>query len=235
MSPVCELFEMSSRDLSLAWALLGQLGHQRDDRIGPVTLGRELLLLAHELVDQENGMTNASMLLNASVATFLWGVIDPLPSEYPIDGPEFGRLDALMWFGITTAIFVPVDAVFDSDDLPERPASMRSIPDPLSLDTASSGFETVGDLTKAGRCSEELAEIIKAEHSVQAAGLHFARAVEMFERGSENQRAKLARDRAVATTTPSSPFFHRQPGSLASTTISGSREYANLRSKLRLR
>jgi hypothetical protein len=197
-------------------------------------LGRELLLMTHEMVDLEHGERNARILLNAAAATFLWGVIDPMPAEYPIDGPEFGRLDALMWFGICASLFVPVDAVFDSDDLPDRPAFMRSSSDPQAIEIASRGFETLGDLNKAGRCAEEFGEVVKFERSSQEASIHFMRAADLFGRIPEPRRAEIARSRIVAKDVPTSPFFHRQPGSFASTTISGSREFDHLRSKLRL-
>lgn len=112
---------------------------------------------------------------------------------------------------------------------------MRSTPDPHAIEIASQGFETLGDLTKAGRCAEEFGEVVKFERSPSEASVHFLRAADLFGRVSDPQRAEIARSRIGAKDVPSSPFFHRQPGSLASTTISGSREFDNLRSKLRLR
>ena len=222
------------RDLSLAWDLLGQFGVERDDRFGPVLLGRELVLRAFEMLNLDHGERNASILINGAAATFLWGVIDPLASEYPIDGPEFGRLDALMWFGITTSIFVPNDVVFSSDDLPERPSFMRSTPDPMALELASYGFEKFGDLVKAARCAEELGEVVKADDGAARAHTHFTRATELFRRAGNSDREKISRSRSSATDSPRSPFFYREQGDLSSTTIAGSREYKALRNKLRL-
>lgn len=225
---------MRRQNLDLAWTYLEQLQVQRSDDFGPVLLGRELFLRAFEFLELENGQTNASMLLNAAAATFLWGVIDPLPSEYPIDGIEFGRLDALMWFGICTSIFVPVDAVFDSDDLPQRPQFMKGSSDPKSLELASYGFESIGDYTKAGRCSEELGEIVKIDQSVGQASVHFERAQQMFARGSQMDRAAIAKQRSTSVDRTTSPFFYRAPGSMNATTIAGSREFSHLCSRLRL-
>lgn len=225
---------MRRQNLDLAWTYLEQLQVPRDDAYGPVLLGRELLIRAHEFVDLENGHTNASMLLNAAITTFLWGVIDPSPTEYPIDGVEFGRLDALMWFGICTSVFVPHDTVFSSDDLPSRPPFMNGVSDPMVLEIASFGFESIGDFTKAGRCAEELGEIIKLDQSSVAAQIYFDRAVQMFNRASDAERADVALKRSKSTSRTASPFFRRAPGSITSSTIAGSQEFSHLRSMLRL-
>lgn len=225
---------MNHQNVDLAWTYLEQLGVQRDNGYGPVLLGRELFLRAHEMVGLENGPTNAAMLLNASIATFMWGVIEPSAKEFPLDGVEFGRLDALMWFGITTAVFVPIDTVFSSDDVPERPAFMKGSSDPMALELASFGFENLGDCIKAGRCAEELGEIAKANGKTNLAQSFFERACQMFLLGSDNQRAEIATQRARTLDNPSSPFFKRAPGSLSSTTIAGSKEFHYLRSVLKL-
>jgi hypothetical protein len=223
---------MPSRDLSEAWCVLEQLGIARDDRYGPVLLGRELLIQAFGLVDSDDGTENAAVAVKTAALTFLWGVIDPSPAEYA-SGVDFGRCDALMWFGIATALLVPIDGVVDADTFPERPSILRGQSDPRALATASTIFESLGDFVKAGRCSEELGELCKIDSPNEADNSHFDRASKMFKRGGRPERSRIAEARATASDRPSSPFFHRQIGSEQSTTIIGSREFEMLRTTFR--
>ena len=225
---------MPDRDLSLAWAVLEQMGVTRDDRFGPVLLGRELLIRAHETIDREYGVQNATVIGCAAAATFLWGVVDPSPSEYPAGDIAHARADALMWFGISTALFVPANAQLDSDDFPPRPSFMAELPDPLALDTASAMFEAQCDYVKAGRCSEELAEVLKSDGVPGSAKAHFERASDLFHRAGNQERAQIATRRATASDVPSSPFFLRKMGSTESTTLAGSREFHHLRARLKV-
>jgi len=210
------------------------MGVPRDDRYGPVMIGRELLIRGYELVGPGNSQQNASVLVNAAAVTFLWGVIDPSHAEYPIDGIEFGRADALMWFGIATAVLLPIDGVLKSHDLPPRPPIVKAKPDPQSLATASTMFESLGDFTKAGRCAEEFGEIFKSDRGVTEPNPHFDRASMLFRRAGNEERARVAMNRASAKDQPSSLFFHRKMGTVQSTTIAGSCEFRNLRGKLKL-
>ncbi|NDC91854.1 MAG: hypothetical protein EB089_08390 [Acidimicrobiia bacterium] len=225
---------MPKRDLSLGWGLLEQMGVRRDDRYGPVMIGRELLIRSFAIKDRPNGARNAATLVNAAATTFMWGVLDPSSTEYPIDGIEFGKADAMMWFGISAAIMVPHNGVLDSDDIPSRPDSLRSSADPEALEVASRRFEQLGDLTKAGRCAEEYAEVLKCDGESASSGRQFDRAAALFTRGNESARSSAAKQRASATDHPDSPFFRVPAGPKQSTTICGSRQFLELRKKLRL-
>lgn len=162
MRLLCGVSSLSTRDLSPAWEVLGQFGIDRDNRYGPVLLGRELLIRAFELASGEGGTKSAAVVIDVAAATFLWGVIDPSLAEY-VTGVDFGRCDALMWFGISTALLVPVDQVVESPTFPNRPSIVRGQSDPRALSSASIMFESLGDFVKAGRCSEELGELFKID------------------------------------------------------------------------
>lgn len=211
---------------------MGQFGITRDDRYGPVLLGRELLVRAFELVQGKDGAKNAAVVTDVAASTFLWGVIDPSSAEY-VSGVEFGRCDALMWFGISTALLVHMDDVVNSPTFPNRPSIMRGQSDPYALATASTMFESLGDFVKAGRCSEELGELCKLDSPKGACNSHFERASAMFHQDGRPERARIASVRATASDRPSSPFFHRKMGSEQSTTIIGSREFEMMRGKMR--
>lgn len=225
---------MPRRDLSLGWGLLEQMGVQRDDRYGPVLVGRELLVRSYEAKDSANGRRNAATLVNAAASTFMWGVIDPAPFEF-FDGIEIGRANAMMWFGIATAIMVPHNGVLDSDDIPSRPDILRSSADPEVLEIASRRFEELGDLTKAGRCAEEYAEVLKLDGELAISSGQFDRAANLFARGDEPTRLSTAKQRVKATDHPDSQFFrHVLPGPNQSTTICGSKQFLELREMLKL-
>ena len=210
------------------------MGVGRDDRYGPVTLGRELLIRSYALKDRENGAKNASVLVNAAAITFMWGVIDPLASEYPIDGVAFGRADALMWFGIATSILLPLKGVLDSDDMPTRPDILLKTSDPESLAVASNQFVLVGDYQKAGRCAEEYAELLKIDGAVSQSKTQFNRAADFFAKAGDAGRSKAATGRSDATSRLDNPFFRVAVRSGQATTICGSRQFSELRDMLRL-
>jgi len=225
---------MAGRDLSLAWELLEKLGVRRDERYGPVILGRELLIRSYSLKDGPSGMRDAGALVCAAAATFLWGVIDPKSSEYPASGVTFGRADALMWFGIAASLLVPLKGVIDSDDLPERPEILRSSSDPESLVIASRQFMLVDDYQKAGRCAEEYAELLRLHGETDACKTQFDRAAQLFTRAGDPARSQSAKNRVNSADRFDNPFFRVEAGTRQATSICGSKQFLELRDKIKL-
>lgn len=219
---------MARSDLDPAWSLLSAVGVSRDDRVGPVILGRELLIQAFEVFVSTGNPSRILDLVKGAATTFAAGVRNPRPEEYPLDGVEYGRCDALMWYGISSGLLVMSnDRWWTRND--SRPHILGASSDPGSLEIASFGFESVAEPTKAGRCSEEFGELVKEDVGSDAARFHFLRAADLFDASGDPKRAAAARRGLSPKSPPSSPFFRRLPPTMESTTVTGSSEYRMLR------
>jgi len=220
-------------DLQIPWQVMQQLGYERVPGLGPVLLGRELLIQGLQLLQSDDGPRKASIAISAACVSFMSGIARPRSFEYPIDGVEFGRLDAIMWNGIASAILVPVNGRVVSNGMPNRPAILQSTSDPMGLEIAADRFAQIGDFIKAGRSMEELAEIIRLEKGPTTANSYFDRAIQYFKLGNLHDRAKNAEKRKNTKARFRSPFFHNEMPKNSASTIAGSIEYLNLQTALR--
>jgi hypothetical protein len=223
---------MSDQDLDHAWSLLQQVGARRNNEMGPVMVGRELLIVAWKMLTQENGTENSQTCVVAAVSAFMAGVITPRGTEYQIDGIEFGRCDALMWLGIASGMLLPHDGIIDSDVVPRRPSILQTTSDPAALAVASYGFESIGEYLKAGRCAEEYAELLRMYGRTFID--QFERAASLFERAGNSSRAKIAVNRKTDGSYSRQSFFYQEHPSGEVTTIVGSREYMTIRNQIRM-
>ena len=223
---------MGEHDLDHAWSLLQQVGARRNDQLGPVMVGRDLLIVAWKMLAEANGTENSRTCVVGAVSAFMAGVITPRGTEYQIDGIEFGRCDALMWLGIASGMLIPHDGIIDSDVVPNRPAILRTTSDPAALAVASYGFESLGEYLKAGRCAEEYAELLRIYGSTFVH--EFDRAASLFERAGNSTRAKVAANRKTDDSYSRQAFFYQERPSGEVTTIIGSREFVTLRNQIRM-
>lgn len=223
---------MSGRDLDHAWSLLTQVGATRDNQLGPVMVGRELLIVAWKMLGQTNGIENSRTCVVGAMSAFMAGVVAPRTTEYPIDGIEYGRCDALMWLGISAGMLVPHDGLVDADVIPGRPSILKTTSDPAALSVASFGFEALGDFVKAGRCAEEYAELLRiyGKSSVE----QFDRAISLFKRAGNSARADSAFKRKKDNSYSRQAFFYQERPSGSVTTIVGSNEFLTLRNNIRM-
>jgi hypothetical protein len=223
---------MSDQDLDHAWSLLQQVGARRNNEMGPVMVGRELLVVAWKMLTLENGTENSQTCVLAAVSAFMAGVITPRGTEYQIDGIEFGRCDALMWLGIASGMLLPHDGIIDSDVVPSRPSILQTTSDPAALAVASYGFESIGEYLKAGRCAEEYAELLRMYGRTFVD--QFERAASLFERAGNSSRAKTAVIRKTDGSYSRQSFFYQEHPTGDVTTIVGSREYMTIRNQIRM-
>ena len=225
-------FMTNNSDLDHAWSLLEQVGAARDPRLGPVMVGRDLLIVAWKMHDQGNGTENARTCVVGAISAFMAGVTTPRSFEYQLDGVEFGRYDAMMWLGIAAGMLVPHDGVVDSDVVQRRPQILQTTSDPASLALASKGFESLGDFIKAGRCAEEYAELLRIYGQPYAH--HFDRAASLFIRSGNSGRAQSAELRKTKNSYMRQEFFYQERPTGNVTTIIGSAEFVKLRNKIRM-
>jgi len=223
---------MSDQDLDHAWSLLQQVGARRNNEMGPVMVGRELLIVAWKMLTQENGTENSQTCVVAAVSAFMAGVITPRGTEYQIDGIEFGRCDALMWLGIASGMLLPHDGIIDSDVVPRRPSILQTTSDPAALAVASYGFESIGEYLKAGRCAEEYAELLRVYGHTFVD--QFDRAASLFERAGNFTRAQIAVNRKTDNSYSRQAFFYQEHPTGEVTTIVGSREFVTIRNQIQM-
>jgi hypothetical protein len=223
---------MDEHDLDHAWSLLQQVGARRNDQLGPVMVGRDLLIVAWKMLAEANGTENSRTSVVGAVSAFMAGVISPRGTEYQIDGIEFGRCDALMWLGIASGMLVPHHGIVDSDVVQGRPSIIRNSSDPAALAVASYGFESLGEYLKAGRCAEEYAELLRVYGHTFVD--QFDRAASLFERAGNSTRAQIAVNRKTDNSYSRQAFFYQEHPTGEVTTIVGSREFVTLRNQIRM-
>lgn len=216
--------------------VLSQLGVPQTEGAGPVTLGRELLLRAWDLVDQGGSSRDAQTAVISACAAFMAGVAHPDGSEYGGLSSNYAVADALMWFGIASGALVQANQRIPH--LRERPEEIGvySLGDPNAVGFAGFLFAELNEVVKAARCDEEEGEIFVldspgdpgswASHKVAAA---------VFESAGEHSRAAAALRRLNGGSRLHSSFLTRRRWDVEeATTIAGSIEYQALRSAVML-
>jgi len=200
--------------------------------LGPIAAGRELLLQSWTLLNGSgsHGVDNARIAIGAACSGFMEAMSlggEPFPMETMSGGRILEWTDAAMWFGIGTSMLLPLNGRLTLGDGIRRVRAFEAVSDPLTLEVTSSIYENLADYKRAGRCAEELAEVMRLKDDPVGASTMFARAIELFERAGEPERAEGARRASNSRSNLSSPFFHRGFGG-GPNTIAGSAEFLRL-------
>lgn len=220
---------MTAAAFDAAWSVLGEFGIQRQQGVGPVILGREILLQAEPLCTDVRAAGAVAAMLEVSASVLMAGILQPVAQEYPTETLAYARADAAMWFGIVSSAVVGAGGQLTTEWMPSRSNELRSMPDAMVLDLARTWFEGEKQFTKAGRCAEELGELLRAEGARDRGLAQLTAAVELFERDGNRDRADSARRRVATADLIPSNFFRSFDGTRFSWTICGSTQYAALR------
>jgi hypothetical protein len=189
--------------------LLSNTGDARVLDLGPVNVGRELLMAGAA----EGSGTECRLLLELAADALEAGARNPDPSEYPFGRPGEAEADALMWAGIARGLLGDADR-----------ASTH-------LKSAFDRWQRIGDPIKSGRCAEELAELLRLSDR-DGGDEWFSRAETCFRAGSRDDRvAAVAQSRQGSLRHPSA-FLLRRPADPQSSTILGSSTTVEIRGRL---
>ena len=211
--------------------MLVQLGWPRNEltEFAPIVWARELLLSSWKLYSSDpngNGVQNSRVAIFTAMKALAFALNAGGTTEVMHGGRRVDALDALMWYGICAGLLLPPDGVLGlGPDIP-RPLALSDQSDVMSLDVARSRYEDEGDFRRAGRCSHEVAEILRIRGNATSSSW-FDRAASLFDRGRESDRAAAARQSKSMARRESSPFFHRAVGP-GPTTVAGSLEYSTM-------
>ena len=224
-----------SNGLEVGRSVLARLGVTQPEELGPVMVGRELLIQASNVVERHGPSQDARAAVIAACGAFMAAVAEPDEREYGLSSREFAVADALLWFGIASGALVSTsDRVRQLDGRPDEIA-VQSASDPTVLNLAGEIFARINDGVKAARCLEEMEEIFQLDvPGDPARGSHFKVAAKIFEQAGRHDRVAGVLHRLNGGARLHSEFLTRRAyGAEAATTVAGSVEYQSLRSAVR--
>ena len=224
---------MSNFEQTGATDLLMQLGWPEKELIGigPIGAARELLLNTWQVFSSDSsqqGVTNTRILIMTAMRSLAWGLNNDSGVELMSGSRVLDQEDALMWYGICAGLLVPPrQGQLDIGPEISRPKILSQQPDVAALEVAYDRYQLQGDKQRAGRCAQEIYEILRLR-SDSDSEKWFSLAQSSFLSGGLADRSEALLKTKSQLSRPSSPFFHRAFGSGGSTSVAGSIEYATM-------
>jgi hypothetical protein len=224
---------MSNFEQTGAINLLMQLGWPENELngIAPIGAARELLLNTWQVFSSDSsqqGVTNTRILIVTAMRSLAWGLNNNSGVELMSGSRVLDQEDALMWYGICAGLLVPPrQGQLDIGPEISRPKILSQQPDVAALEVAYDRYQQQGDKQRAGRCAQEVYEILRLR-SDSDSEKWFSLAQSSFLSGGLSDRSEALIKTKSQISRPSSPFFHRAFGSGGSTSIAGSIEYATM-------
>jgi hypothetical protein len=157
-----------------------------------------------------------------------WGLNNDSGVELMSGSRVLDQEDALMWYGICAGLLVPPrQGQLDIGPEISRPKVLSQQPDVAALEVAYDRYQLQGDKQRAGRCAQEIYEILRLR-SDSDSEKWFSLAHSSFLSGGLTDRSEALAKTKTQQSRPSSPFFHRAFGPGGSTSVAGSIEYATM-------
>lgn len=223
---------MTSFDQTGVIDLLRQLGFPEDElrNVTPIASARSLLAFAWTVFSSDRsqqGIDNSRVVILTAMKSLAWALRSDSGVEMMSGGRMLDRPDALMWYGICAGLLVPpTQGQLELGSGLGRPTELAALSDVMALAVAHDAYVQVGDIRRAGRCANEVAEIMRLR-SVPEADRWYDRADQLFRQANLPDRSAALTKSRSGTARETSPFFYHAMGP-GPTTVAGSLEYATM-------